>query len=139
MHQQIINLLVTGPDGRDRLYRRTMSDDHDQQLARATELLRAQTAKIKTLEQEVARLNAVIETSHDALMHLQNVYSDPNAHISDIVRAAAVAINFERSRPPSVNASIDGSTLFNLLEAKRLAKRKPAGAVIDLTPTTPAA
>jgi hypothetical protein len=89
------------------------------------------------LEAEITRLNAVIETSHDALMHLQKVYSDPNAPVSDVIRAAGLAVGYERGKPPSVNASIDGTTLFSLLETKRLAKHKPA--VIDLTPTTPAA
>jgi hypothetical protein len=114
-----------------------MSDDQNHKLAHAAQLLRLQTAKIKELEAEIDRLNGVIETSHDALVHLQKVYSDPNAHTSDIIKAAGLAIGFERAKPPSVNASIDGATLFNLLEAKRLAKRKPA--VIDVTPTDPAA
>jgi len=109
----------------------------DPRLARAADLLRLQTAKIKELEAEIDRLNGVIETSHDALTHLQKVYSDPNAHISAVIKAAGLAIGFERAKPPSVNASIDGAALFNLLEARRLAKRKPA--VIDLTPTDPAA
>src|SRR5262249_49652214 len=105
----------------------------NRRLARAADLIRLQTAKIKELEAEIDRLNGVIETSHDALTHLQKVYSDPNAATSAIIKAAGLAIGFERAKPPSVNASIDGATLFNLLEAKRLAKRKPA--VIDVTPT----
>ena len=56
-----------------------MTDDQDHKLARAADLLRRQTAKIKELEAEIDRLNGVIETSHDALAHLQKVYSDPNA------------------------------------------------------------
>jgi len=114
-----------------------MTDDQDHKLARAADLLRRQTAKIKELEAEIDRLNGVIETSHDALAHLQKVYSDPNAPVSDVIRAAGLAVGYERGKPPSVNASIDGTTLFSLLETKRLAKHKPA--VIDLTPTTPAA
>jgi hypothetical protein len=115
-----------------------MSDDQDHKLARAADLLRRQTAKIKELEAEIDRLNGVIETSHDALVHLQKVYSDPNAHESAIIKAAGLAIPFERAKPPSVNASINvGATLFNLLEVKRAAKRKSA--VIDVTPSDPAA
>jgi hypothetical protein len=118
-------------------YRAGMPDDRDQQLSRALELLQAQTAKIRTLEAEIDRLNLVISNSHDALAHLQKIYSDPNAPIADIIRAAGMALSFERAKPPSVNASIDGSTLFNLLESKRLAKRKTA--VIDITPANGAA
>jgi len=109
-----------------------MSDDQDRKLARAADLLRRQTARIKELEAEIERLNGVIETSHDALAHLQRVYSDPNAPISAIIKAAGIAIAFERPKPPSINANFDGATLFNLLEAKRLAKRRPA--VIDVKP-----
>ena len=114
-----------------------MTDDQDHKLARAADLLSRQTAKIKELEAEIDRLNGVIETSHDALAHLQKVYSDPNAHVSAVIKAAGAAIGFERAKPPSVNASIDGAALFDLLEAKRLTKRKPA--VIDVTPSDPAA
>jgi hypothetical protein len=111
--------------------------DPQQKLARAVELLCLQTAKIKELEAEIDRLNGVIETSHDALAHLQKVYSDPHAPTSAIIKAAGLAIGFERAKPPSVNASIDGAALFDLLEARNRAKRKPA--VIDVTPTDPAA
>jgi hypothetical protein len=114
-----------------------MTDPRDQQLARAAALLRQQTARIAELEAEVERLNAVIDNCPDALTHLQKVYTDPRASTSTIIRAAGAALPFERAKPPSVSAHFDGATLFNVLEAKRLAKRKPA--VIDVTPSDPAA
>jgi hypothetical protein len=114
-----------------------MPDDPDPRLVRAADLLRRQTAKIKELEAEIDRLNGVIETSHDALTHLQKVYSDPHAPTSAIIKAAGLAIGFERAKPPSVNANINGAALFDLLEARNLAKRKPK--VIDVTPSDPAA
>jgi len=48
-----------------------------EKLAQAADLLRLQSAKIRELRAEVARLNRVIENSCDALTILQRIYSDP--------------------------------------------------------------
>ena len=61
---------------------------------------------------DVARLNGVLETSHDALAHLQKIYSDPNAPISAVLKAAGLAVGFERARPPQLSANIKVERIF---------------------------
>ena len=96
-----------------------------QKLARAGDLLRLQSAKIRELKAEVARLNAVIEGSCDALMHLQRLYSDPRNPPSITMRAAGATVVYERSKPPSVTVDAGASLYYKLEERKRLEQATP--------------
>jgi hypothetical protein len=79
-------------------------------VARQTECLRQQTAKIQELEGEIVRLNDAIAGNHDALAVLQKLYSDSQNSPAVILKACSEAIGFERSRQPvlSVNADLVG-------------------------------
>jgi hypothetical protein len=101
-----------------------------QKLARAADLLRLQSAKIRELKAEVARLNAVIERSCDALMHLQRLYSDPRNPPSITMKAVGVAAAYGRSKPPSVTVNA-GASLYDMLEERKRLERKR---VIDAKP-----
>jgi hypothetical protein len=101
-----------------------------EKLTRAADLLRLQSAKIRELRAEVARLNRVIENSCDALTILQRIYSDPRNPPSVALKAAGVAVGFERSKRPSVTVNA-GASLYDMLEARnRLEQEK----VIDAKP-----
>jgi len=102
-----------------------------EKLAQAADLLRLQSAKIRELRAEVARLNRVIENSCDALTILQRIYSDPRNPPSLTMKAAGAAIGFERSTRPSVTVSAGASLCDMLEERKRLEQAKQ---VIDVTP-----
>ena len=102
-----------------------------QKLAQAADLLRLQSAKIRELKAEVARLNAVIEGSCDALMHLQRLYSDPRNPPSITMKAAGAAVAYERSKPPSVIANA-GASLYDMLEERK--RLEQAKRVIDAKP-----
>jgi hypothetical protein len=99
-----------------------------QRLERAADLLRLQSAKIRELKAEIARLHAVIEGSCDALMHLQRLYSDPRNPPSITMKEARAAVAYGRSKPPPVA----GASLYDMLEerqrleqAKRAIDQKP--------------
>jgi hypothetical protein len=99
-----------------------------QKLAQAADVLRLQSAKIRELKAEVARLNAVIEGSCDALMHLQRLYGDPRNPPSITMKAACAAVAYGRSKP----SPVAGASLYDMLEErKRLEQRKR---VIDAKP-----
>jgi len=105
----------------------------EQRLIRAAEVMRQQTARIKELEAEVERLTHVIEGSCDALMVLQEIYSDPRNPPSVAMKAASCALAFERAKPPSTSVSASFS-LFDLLEERRQRTK-----VIEAKPADPAA
>jgi hypothetical protein len=71
-------------------------------VARQTEALKSQLARIAELEGEVARLNGIIEGSCDALQTLQQIYTDRGNPVSVIIKAASEAVNYERPRQPTV-------------------------------------
>jgi hypothetical protein len=105
----------------------------EQKLARATDLLQQQSAKIRELEAEIDRLHRVIEGSCDGLMHLQRLYSDPRLPASITMKAASAAVGYERAKPPSVTVNA-GFSLYDLLEKKRLERQQARMAVIDAKP-----
>ena len=102
----------------------------EEKLARASDLLRLQSAKIRELKAEVTRLNAVIEGSCDALMHLQRLHSDPRNPRSITMKAAS-AVAYERSKPPSVTVNA-GASLYDMLEERK--RLEQAKRVIDAKP-----
>jgi hypothetical protein len=104
----------------------------EQKLARAADLLRQQTAKIRELEAEITRLRAIIEGSCDALMHLQQIYTDPKLPVGVTMKAAGAAVAYERSKPPAVTVNA-GASLFDMLEKRRLERLQPK-ALIDVSP-----
>jgi hypothetical protein len=106
-------------------------------IRRQTEALRSQADQIVQLESEITRLNGVVSGSCDALQVLQKVYSDASAPLSAVLKAAGIAVAFERTRPPSVTVNA-GFSLYDLLEKKRL-ERMQAKTVIDAKPDPSAA
>ena len=105
---------------------RRQSDCIQQQSGSITALKR----EIEALKAEIGRLN---ERDVDALEVLQKVYSDPNAPLSAVVKAAGAAVGYERSKPPSVAISA-GVSLYDVLERKRLERLQAKPAVIDAKP-----
>jgi hypothetical protein len=100
---------------------------------RQTAALKAQMDRIAELEAEVARLNAAIAGSHDALVVLQELYSDRRNPVSVIMKAAGEAVAYERAKPPMVNISA-GFSLYDALEKKRLERLQVKPAVVDAKP-----
>jgi hypothetical protein len=54
------------------------------------------------LRQEVDALVGWIQEDRDALMALQQIYNNPTADKTEVIKAAAAALPFERSKPASV-------------------------------------
>jgi len=102
-------------------------------IARQTDCIRSQINRIAELEAEVDRLNTAIAGSHDALVVLQELYSNRRNPPSVIMRAAGEAIGFERAKPPSVAINA-GVSLYDVLERKRLERFQAKPAVIDAKP-----
>jgi hypothetical protein len=104
-------------------------------LARATEELIAENealrAQLKHRDELIESLTKTID-ERGTLGVLQMMAHDMRLPANIRVKAAEIAISYERAKPPiAVAAHIDFS-LFNLLEEKRLARQKPA--TIDVTP-----
>jgi len=88
-------------------------------IQRQSACIRRQMDRIAELEAENAKLTAVVNGSCDALQVLQKVYSDTSAPLSAVLKAAGIAVNFERARPPLLNINwVDG------LAARLAAARK---------------
>jgi hypothetical protein len=69
----------------------------------------------KIIEQCKEEQKASAETHKDALDYLQSVYNDPTKPDSYKLRAASVAIEYERPRL-SMTAQIDGRTFADALD-----------------------
>jgi hypothetical protein len=63
--------------------------------ARCHYALAEQMRVIDKLDAEIQRLNEVITNEHDALMCLQNIFSDPEVSASLRARAAAAAVGYQ--------------------------------------------
>jgi hypothetical protein len=100
-------------------------------VARQTEALRLQLARIAELESEVTRLNTAIATNHDALATLQELYSNRANPVSVVLKACDAAIPFERSRLPTLSLGMDVSAFAERLRLQRL------GQVIESTAEDP--
>jgi hypothetical protein len=77
-------------------------------VARQTAMIQSQMDRIGALEAEITRLNAVIASDCDALETLQKIYSDASMPISTQLKAAGIAVQFERPRPPSIDYHLHG-------------------------------
>jgi hypothetical protein len=88
-------------------------------IARQTAALKLQADRIVELDAEVARLNGIIEGSSDALQTLQRIYTDRSNPVSTIMRAAAEAVPYERSRLPTLSVNADITGLADRLQAAR--------------------
>jgi hypothetical protein len=102
-------------------------------IQRQSSCIRSQLAEIESLRAEVDRLNGVLRDEGDALAHLRRIYSDTNSPLSAVLKAAGIAVNFERPRPPSVTVNA-GFSLYDFLEKKRLERHQVKPAVIDAKP-----
>ena len=95
-------------------------------IQRQSACIRRQMDRIAELEAENAKLTAVVNGSCDALQVLQKVYSDTSAPLSAVLKAAGIAVNFERARPPLLNINwVDG------LAARLAAARKGGVTIVD--------
>jgi hypothetical protein len=88
-------------------------------IARQTAALKAQMAEIEGLRAENQRLNDCIATNHDALVVLQELYSNRGNPVSVIMKAADAAIPFERSRMPTASIGLDLTSFAARLAAAR--------------------
>jgi hypothetical protein len=77
---------------------------------------------------EIEHLVAWASSDLDALMILQAIYRNPNTPEGNRLKAAATALGFERSKPPSMVA-VAPVKLFDILEARRA-----QGKVIEQAP-----
>jgi hypothetical protein len=72
------------------------------------QIVQLQMAEIDKLRAENRRLLGWITGDEpDALLAVQRVYSDPKANENNVIKAAASALPFERSKPASVSVVID--------------------------------
>jgi hypothetical protein len=90
-----------------------------EKLASAVALVEQQRVKIQELEGEITRLNRILANETDALRHLQAIYSNENLPVSVTMRAASAAVNFERSKPPSLSVSVNAGLAERLGQARK--------------------
>jgi hypothetical protein len=88
---------------------------------------------------EIETLVAWAASDFDALMALQAIYRNPNTPEGNRLKAAAAALGFERSKPPSMVA-VAPVKLFDILEERRARGKliEQAPAPLDLEAPTPA-
>jgi hypothetical protein len=86
----------------------TTKAEYEDLIQRQSACIKSQMDRIGELEAEVARLNAVIQGDCDALQTLQKIYGDPSNPLSAVLKAAGIAVGFERPRPPSVDLHLIG-------------------------------
>ena len=97
----------------------TTKAQYEDLIRRQTEALQSQLMRIEQLEAEITRLNAVIHDEGNALQVLRKVYTDANAPLSAVLKAAAVCAPFEAPRMPTASVSFDVSALAARLAAAR--------------------
>jgi hypothetical protein len=92
-------------------------------------IIQQQIGRIRELEAEVARLNAIIEGNCDALGYLQKLYTDTSLPLSVGLRAATAALNFERARPPSLSLNAHAGLAEALALARAQFYEQPASSL----------
>src|SRR6516165_7848892 len=102
-------------------------------IARQTDCIRSQINRIAELEAEVDRLNTAIAGSHDALVVLQELYSNRRNPPSVIMRAAGEAIGFERAKPRAVSNTA-AVPVYDGLERQSVERCQARPAVTDAKP-----
>jgi len=102
-------------------------------IRRQTEALQSQLTRIEQLEAEIARLNAVIHDEGNALQVLRKVYTDANAPLSAVLKAAAVCAPFEAPRMPTLSFGLDVTSFAARLAAARRGERPELEGIVDDT------
>ena len=77
------------------------------QVARLLYVVKEQMAEIDRLRAENDKLTAVIEGNADTLAYLRTVIWDEQQSVANRIKAAAVALPFERAKPASVAVVVD--------------------------------
>jgi hypothetical protein len=124
-----------------------MSENWDSQYAQVARLQHAELerlhAELDQLRTENQRLIAwIMGDGPDALTELQRVYSDPRTNENNKLKAAGLALPFERAKPVSTSVVVDWAEYTRSIRLKALEKDKARWAlegtkVLDATPVGP--
>jgi hypothetical protein len=112
-----------------------MSNPHVRELL---DVIKRQNAGIERLiaerdkqRQEIDALVGWIQEDRDALMALQQIYNNPTADKSEVIKAAAAALPFERAKPAAVSVVVNFNEKLRSIRLAQLAKDKARWAAED--------